>query len=276
MERWICVTCGTQFPSSQEQPQECPICRDQRQYVGHQGQQWTTLAAMQHDGYRNTVKDQEPHLVGLGTTPKFAIGQRALLLRSEHGNVLWDCITLLDDETIETVQRLGGLSAIAISHPHYYSCMVEWAERFDVPIYLHEADRQWVMRPSEHIVFWAGDTHSLHDDLTLIRLGGHFPGGTVLHWPQGDAGKGVVLSGDIIQVVADRNWVSFMLSFPNLIPLPAAEVFLISEKIKPYKFNRLYGAWWEAVMQDGAAEKVQRSADRYIRALEKVLPVSNG
>ena len=91
--------------------------------------------------------------------------------------------------------------------------MVEWADRFGIPIYLHEADREWVMRPSERITFWSGETYPLSDGMTLLRLGGHFPGGTVLHWKQGAGGKGVLLSGDIIQVVADRRWVSFMYSY---------------------------------------------------------------
>ena len=122
-------------------------------------------------------------------------------------------MTLIDDATEDEVRRLGGLSAIAISHPHYYSSMVEWAERFDVSIYLHEADQQWVMRPSERITFWSGETHPLKEGVTLYRLGGHFAGGTVLHWRQGMDGKGALLAGDIIQVVADRQWVTFMYSY---------------------------------------------------------------
>lgn len=60
-------------------------------------------------------------LVGIGTEPSFAIGQRALLVRTPQGNVLWDSITLIDDATVDAVRKLGGIRAIAISHPHYYS-----------------------------------------------------------------------------------------------------------------------------------------------------------
>jgi len=270
LEKWICKTCGTQFPPSEQQPETCPICRDERQYVGYQGQQWTTLAQMQNDGFRNEFKEHEPGLIGIGTTPLFAIGERALLVQNEQGNVLWDCMSLLDDGTVVGIERLGGLTAIAISHPHYYSTMVEWADRFDIPIYLHEADREWVMRPSERIIFWSGETYHLSDSMSLLRLGGHFPGGTVLHWKQGAGGKGVLLSGDIIQVVADRRWVSFMYSYPNLIPLPAAEIRRMRDTIAPYQFERLYGAWFERVVTDDAHDAVLRSAERYIRALQSV------
>jgi glyoxylase-like metal-dependent hydrolase (beta-lactamase superfamily II) len=146
--------------------------------------------------------------------------------------------------------------------------MVEWADRFDIPIYLHEADREWVMRPSESITFWSGETYPLSDSLNLLRLGGHFPGGTVLHWKQGAEGKGVLLSGDIIQVVADRRWVSFMYSYPNLIPLPAAEIQRMRDTIAPYQFERLYGAWFELVVTHDAHDAVLRSDERYIRALQ--------
>ena len=268
MEKWICFTCGTQFPPSEQPPETCPICLDERQYVGYNGQQWTTLAKIQNDGFRNEFKEHEPGLIGIGTTPSFAIGERALLIQSPQGNILWDCMSLIDEETIARIKRLGGLTAIAISHPHYYSTMVEWATSFDIPIFLHEADRQWVMYPSERITFWSGETFPLSDDMVLIRLGGHFAGGTVLHWQQGVDGKGALLAGDIIQVVADRQWVSFMYSYPNLIPLPAAEIKRIRDTIAPYPFERLYGAWFERVVTHDAHAVVLRSADRYIRALQ--------
>jgi len=225
---------------------------------------------MQSGDSHNVFKEYEPGLTGIGTEPTFAIGQRALLLQTDQGNILWDCITYLDDDTVAVIQQRGGLKAIAISHPHFYTSMVEWAEQFDAPIYLHEANRRWVMRPSERITFWSGETHHLWNGVTLLRLGGHFPGGTVLYWPQGADGKGVLLSGDIIQVVADRRWVSFMYSYPNLIPLPADKVLRIRETIEPYQFERLYGAWWERVVAQDAHQAVMRSAERYIQALDHV------
>ncbi|HET9918533.1 MAG TPA: MBL fold metallo-hydrolase, partial [Ktedonobacteraceae bacterium] len=215
--------------------------------------------------------EYEPRLTAIGSEPSFAIGQRPLLVQTDEGNVLWDCMTYLDDEIGATIDQLGGLKAIAISHPHYYTTMVEWARRFDVPIYLHESDRQWVMRPDERVVFWSGEARPLVGDTTLIRLGGHFRGGQVLHWPSGAEGKGVLLSGDIITVVADRNWVSFMYSYPNLIPLPGREVARIRDTIAPYRFERLYGAWFEREILADARNAVIRSADRYILALEHLL-----
>ncbi|MCA9920762.1 MAG: hypothetical protein KC421_00245, partial [Anaerolineales bacterium] len=146
--------------------------------------------------------------------------------------------------------------------------MIEWSRAFDAPIYLHAADRQWVMRPDAAIEFWEGEMKPLWADLTLIRGGGHFEGGTVLHWPAGAGGKGVLLTGDILQVVSDRRYVSFMYSYPNLIPLPAREVRRIVAAVEPYAYDRIYSAWWDRVVKDGAKTAVSRSADRYIRALQ--------
>ena len=135
MPNYICVTCGTQYPESATVPAHCPICEDERQYIGPNGQQWTTLAELQQER-TNTIKEHEPSLTGIGSEPRFAIGQRALLLQTPAGNLLWDCITVIDEATISAVQALGGVAAIAISHPHYYSSMVEWSRAFgNVPIY---------------------------------------------------------------------------------------------------------------------------------------------
>jgi hypothetical protein len=61
--------------------------------------------------------------------------------------------------------------------------MVEWSHALGGgPIYLHAADREWVMRADPAVQFWEGATKTIGPNLTLIRLGGHFDGGTVLHW----------------------------------------------------------------------------------------------
>jgi hypothetical protein len=263
MERFICKACGTQFPDADAPPPSCPICTDWRQYVpAATGQQWTTLDELA-DGHENAFRDQGA-LVGIGTTPSFAIGQRALLVPFGDANLLWDCVTLLDDATAAEVERRGGLAAIAISHPHYYSCMVEWAHRFDCPIHLHAADAEWVMRPDPAISSWDGETLELGRGLTLVRGGGHFPGGAVLHRAEG---TGALLVGDIIQVIPDRAHVGFMWSYPNLVPLPDAEVQRIAAAVEPFAYEAIYGAWWDAIIPAGGPAIVRRSADRYSRAL---------
>jgi glyoxylase-like metal-dependent hydrolase (beta-lactamase superfamily II) len=253
----ICVTCGVQFGAPAD---SCPVCEDPRQYVPVSGQQWTSLDALRAD-HVNAIRP-EGAFVGIGTEPRFAIGQRALLVPGDAGNVLWDCVTLLDEATASEIERRGGLRAIAISHPHYYSTMVEWAHRFQCPVLLHADDREWVMRDDPALEFWSGETHSLGDGLTLIRCGGHFAGGTVLHRSSGD-----LLCGDIVQVIPDRGWVSFMYSFPNYIPLNASAVRAIWRAVEPLAFDRLYGAWWGKNIASGARAAFEASVKRYLAAI---------
>jgi len=243
---------------------DCPVCLDERQYVGWQGQRWTTLEELRSEGFHGRVAEEGPSVVGIGCEPSFAIGQRALLLRSENGNVLWDCITYIDDELVAAVNDLGGISTIAISHPHYYATMAEWAEAFDAPVYVHTADRQWLGRPGPFISFWEGDTYQVAPGMTLINAGVHFAGGTVLHWSASADRVAALFSGDIFQVVMDRRWVSFMYSYPNLIPERPATVRRAVELVRPFEFERIYGAWWGRVVASDGAAALRRSVVRYL------------
>jgi len=267
MENFICVTCGVQYGETDAPPEHCLICEDDRQYIGHKGQRWTTIPEMQKS-YHNRIEEVDPHLTGIGTVPGFAIGPRALLVQTPNGNVLWDCTSLLDEATVEAVRLRGGIAAIAVSHPHLVGSVVEWSHAFnEAPIYWHAGNREWAMRPDPAFVFWEGETHSLVDGLTLIRCGGHFPGSTVLHWPGGAEGRGALLTGDTIQVAQDRRYVSFMYSYPNMIPLNAPAVERIVEAVEPFPFDRIYGGWWDAHVATGARAAVKRSAERYIKAI---------
>jgi hypothetical protein len=268
MTHHICATCGTQFAESHAPPSTCPICDDERQWVPPGGARWTTLDALRQT-HRTTWKREEPGLMAIGTTPDFGIGQRAMLVHGRGGAVLWDCITLVDDAAVDIVRGLGAPSAIAISHPHYYATMVEWSRALDgIPVYLHAADRQWVMRPDPCIRFWEGDTLSLGGGLTLVHCGGHFAGGTVLHWADGAEGRGALLSGDVLLVAPDRKHVSFMRSYPNMLPLPPRAVRRVASALEPYAFERVYAAFWGRAISEDGKRAVMRSAERYCRWVE--------
>ncbi len=266
MTAWLCVTCGVQHPPSAEPPAACAVCRDFRQYVGPDGQRWTTIEeiAAKHEP---DVRDLEPDLAGVGLKPGFAIGQRALLITTPAGNLLWD-LAPMTPGIAAAVRERGGLAAIAISHPHFYSNMADWSREFDAPVWLPLLDRAWRMRADFEINDWSDLAEPL-PGVTLLEVGGHFAGSAVLHWSDGDGGEGVLMTGDTIYVVQDRRWVSFMRSYPNLIPLPAADVVRITDKVARYRYRRLYGGWWPTVVADEAAEAVQRSAARYLRALSE-------
>lgn len=263
----ICCACGTSYPDSPGAPSRCLICDDERQYVPRGGQAWTTPEKLA-SGHVNAWRCLETDLFEIHAHPQFGIGQRALLLRTPEGNILWDCIALLDTATEALIRALGGLRMVAISHPHYYTCMQDWARTFDCPIHLHAADTDWIMRPDPMIRPWDGEILEIAQGVTLLRLGGHFPGGTVLHWADGADGRGAILSGDVVQVAADLSRVSFLWSYPNMMPLSGATVRRIADTLAPWRFERIYGAFpGRQVMADGAFT-VERSAARYIELLE--------
>lgn len=262
MECFTCRTCGVQHAPAERPPDRCAICEDERQYVGWEGQRWATLGQLHAEGFTIEFRDLEPGLTGFCTTPQLGIGQRSLLVRTPAGNVLWDCQGFIDGASAERVRGLGGIAAVTASHPHFYGCMVEWARAFGAPILLPRADARWVMRPDPAIRFWEGRLEVL-PGVTLVQCGGHFEGSAVLHWAGGAGGRGALLTGDTIMVVRDRRYVSFMRSYPNLIPLPPAAVRQIVDAVAGLAFDRLYGGWWDLEIPTGAKQAVLASAARY-------------
>lgn len=264
----MCRTCGVQQAASERPPAHCAICDDERQYLPPEGQRWATLADLESEGHRIEIRDLEPGLTGVGAKPPVGIGQRALVVQTKAGNFLWDCFGFIDEAGIAAVRERGGLHGIAMSHPHFYGVCVEWSRAFGgAPIYIPTADREWVMRPHEAITYWEGTLEPL-PGLTLIQCGGHFEGSAVLHWAVGANGRGALLTGDSIAVVPDRRFVSFMRSYPNLIPLRAPEVRRIVATVAPYPFDRIYGGWWDRVVDRDGKAAIDRSADRYIRWID--------
>ncbi|KAJ5126585.1 beta-lactamase-like protein [Penicillium atrosanguineum] len=262
----VCFTCGVQYDVSAGL-NSCKICDDPRQYVPPTGQSWTSLRSLQSakENYRNvfTTDPFNPNLITIHTVPKLGIGQRAFLCLSgpASGNVLWDCITYLDEETIRHVKSLGGIRAIVISHPHYFSTSVQWAEAFNCDLFISAEDEQWVGNRGDgkRLKLWNGQTLPLlspdpngaqgESDLMAIKTGGHFPGSSVLWWKSTKK----LFIADTIMIVpsglykVDRlpgtSSFSFMWSYPNLIPLPPDEIHGIWKAIKDIHFEDTHGAF---------------------------------
>lgn len=268
MQSHFCATCGTGFPPSKGPPAECPICLDERQYLPPGGQAWTTLPDLLK-AHKSDIREVEPGLFGVGASPPIAIGQRALVIAQPGGGVMWDCTPLVTDEAVARIKSLGGLRAIAISHPHFFTAMNQWSEALGgVPIHLHADHRQYVLNEGPNVRYWQGERHDLGEGVTLVRAGGHFTGSTWMHWAGGAGGKGAIFTADTIMVVPDTRWVSFMYSYPNLIPLPVREVHRIAGTTAPFAFDRIYAAWWDRVVTHDAKARLAASVERYVKAVE--------
>jgi glyoxylase-like metal-dependent hydrolase (beta-lactamase superfamily II) len=261
MPKFLCKACGVQYPDSVAPPEHCIICEDDRQFVPKTGQEWVTpeeLAVGRFNAFRKVA----PGLFGLWTTPQFAIGQRAFLVITPEGNVLWDCISFLDAATIDIVRALGGLKAIALSHPHFYSAMATWGRYFDCPVLVHEADTNWVVAPDPCIKFWTSDAMDVLPGVSLHRIGGHFPGSAVLHL----ADRRSLLTGDTVLVAGDRQHVSLMWSYPNYVPLPAEAAERVGQRLQALDFDALYSAFWgHGDIEGGAKAAIERSVRRHVR-----------
>jgi hypothetical protein len=263
---WTCEQCGAQFPDSDKSPVSCPICEDDRQFVNWKGQTWIAREALSER--LKLVWRDDLGILGIGVEPAFAIRQRALLIQEADGCVLWDCVPLLTNDIVQHVRSLGGLKAIAVSHPHFYGAVADWSEAFGgVPIYLHGDDRAWITRPHPAIMPWSGESHRLSQDIVLVRTGGHFAGATIMHWRAGADGRGALLTGDIAMVAMDRRSLSFMYSFPNYIPLNAPSVRRLANAVEPLMFDRIYGAWWGRNIDTNAKAAFTVSVRRYLAAI---------
>ena len=255
----LCKTCGTSYDGK---PERCPICEDERQYVPVSGQAWIDYATVTAT-HVNKWQQLEPALFSIKTVPAFAINQRALLLRTPHGNILWDCIANLDPATQTLIAALGGLHAIAISHPHYYTTMQEWAAAFDAPVYLHASDREWVMRNSPAIHFWEGRRWRFgrpsrcYVSAAILRAERCCTGrrARAFCWRGYFAGH------------PGKDAVSFMWSYPNMLPLPARTVEVVTRRLAGKSFARLYGAFEGQNIPANADDIVQRSGQKYIACL---------
>ena len=262
MPVWTCRTCAVEQPDTAEPPSRCPICSDDRQYVRPIGQRWTTLAELATEGHRGRVSEVEPGLLGITVEPAVGIGQRGLLVQTPAGNLLWDPTGYVDDDLAESVNKVGGVAAIASSHPHMFGAQVEWSRRFGgVPVYVQAADREWLQRDDPSVEPWEEAVEVL-PGVALHRIGGHFPGSAVARFSGAD-GQGVLLSGDTVAGTPDDHWVSFMRSYPNKVPLSAAVIAKVADRVLALSFDRLYDNFGGQVLTDASAW-VRRSADRYI------------
>ena len=255
----ICNACGHQFPSADRASvRTCHICDDPRQFVPASGQTFTTMKELRETHHNEfTPYTRDARITFISTSPSFAIGQCATLIKTPKGNILWDCIALLDDETIRQIKDAGGLRLIAISHPHFYTSHVQWARAFGCPVYLASADKMWTTLRSPHQQFVSDiDTDLFDTGAKLIKLGGHFPGSftllfdghlfhadTLMTSPAGVGKYDVDATGEPRKTPPGLTSFSFLWSIPNRIPLSADEMARMWDILRHYEFHTTHSSF---------------------------------
>lgn len=258
---WICDLCGNEFPPTREPPALCLICADDRQFIPRSGPSWSPLESTADR--QLIAHEPEPGLWQLTLHPAVGIGQKSFVVAGENGNVLWEPPGFIGPALTDWLDAHGGLSAIAASHPHLVGAGVSLSHRYGrVPVWFNADDRRWATRPDSVLEFWR-DTEDLAPGARIIQCGGHFPGSAVLHLESAAEGRGVLLTGDTIMALPHPSMVSFMRSYPNLIPLSPRLVRQIADRVARLRFDRIYAAFG-APVAEGAAEIVESSARRYI------------
>lgn len=260
-DKLICTTCGTQMVLHFDEDINCPICSEERQYIPEGGQSWTTQTKLLKNSSVRIEKLTE-QLYELTVVPTFAIGQRALLVLSDSGNILWDCIPLMDETTIQFIKSKGGLKAIAFSHPHYYSNMNDWAETFNCPIYIHKNDEKWIFDKEKNVNLWNGLEKLFWDGIKIINIGGHFDGSSILQVPFLSK-KGTLLCGDTLYISPSLKHTAVMYSYPNRIPLTVWEVAKIKTRFEELEFDTIYGFYSYQNLLNNAKSILMKSLERY-------------
>lgn len=256
----LCATCAVETDGPRTPEQVCPICSDERQYLPTGGQRWTTVVDLVREGHVLEWFQVEPGLTGLVSRPGVGIGQQTMIIHGEDGNVMWDPPGLITNEAIDHVRRLGPTVAIAASHPHMFGVQLEWADALGAPVLVNAKDADWLQRRGAATEMWSGE-RVVTPSITLLELGGHFPGSGVALWSAGADGRGVLLAGDTIFANPDGT-ASFMRSYPNRIPLSAAVVQRLADATDRLTFDRLYNNFG-AVIDHDAQAVVRFSADRH-------------
>lgn len=220
----LCVTCSTQTSykgddldcQASDAAYKCPICLDPRQYIGIEGQKWTTLRTLiesntYHNDFHELVAGQ---VWTIKTRPAFGVGQRAFLLKTAQGElIMWDCVAYLDDATLHEIDRLSGgkgISHMVVSHPHYYSTTATWLAAFpQMTLWLAQEDfeewyqrRELVKSPSRIKLIGKIQVQTDVSEVKILLLGGHFPGSLVLLF------KDMLFIADTIQVVPSGRYKS--------------------------------------------------------------------
>ena len=212
--QYACAHCGFWQPwFAGQSPIGCPVCMDVRNALPPDGWDFRTVDDLTGKVTTRWV-EALPGIVGFSCDPAFGLGSTGWLLLREEGNIAFEGAPFYTPEALDEIERLGGISILAGSHPHGFGALWQLAERFDPTVVIH---RDGLRYTKAFRVSWpADDVHQLAPGLTMIATQGHYEGHAVLH----DARDRALFCGDCLKVDLDAARPSHRPELPQGFPLP--------------------------------------------------------
>ena len=192
---YVCDNCGF-WQRHFEPPAACPMCLDARHVVPQGGWRFRTERAAQ-DAFPCHWAELEPGVWRFWNEPVAGIGPSAHLIRTEHGNMVFEGCTVFSPAALDRIEALGGMAVLSASHPHAYGALAQLQDRFDPELCLPAADFAWSAALQ---VSWPyDDVLEPLPGLELHRTAGHFDGHAVLF----DRHRKICFCGDAFKFELD-------------------------------------------------------------------------
>ena len=249
-------------------PPHCPICSDVRNDLPEDGWDFRTpqqlAPTLQH--HRREVI---PGVWEFWTTPRFGLDSHGWLLLEPDGNVAFEAAPFYDADSLDAIERLGGIAVLAASHPHGYGALWQLQQRFSPPLLIQKEDLQWTK--AFRVTHPWDERHEIRPGLVLHHTGGHYEGHAVLH----DARRGAVFVGDALKLDLDPSGRAIALSchkaYHKQIPLSPDEARRYRAVFEPLDFDTVFTPFECAVGVPKAA--VLELLDRMIDGGASTRPV---
>jgi len=235
VKRWVCTNCGF-WQSNFSTPTSCPVCRDFRHTPPDDG--WHFLDLAQAQTVAKTTWREDAGVWIFGSSPKWGIGPSGYFLPRSSGNIFFESCPFYSLDALDFLEKRGGVSYFAASHPHSYGGGWQLQERFSPRVAFQLEDLAWTNEFSTDCPF--NEELNLGDGARLIHTGGHFAGHSILHL----ANEKILFAGDMLKFHFDEsggcNGISTHKGFNRRIPMTHAEIRRYRETLENLDFERIY------------------------------------
>ncbi|MGF1502763.1 MAG: MBL fold metallo-hydrolase [Paracoccaceae bacterium] len=235
LKHYACANCGHwQIWFADREPLGCPICMDTRNALPEDGWDFKT-EAFAETTFTTSWRQVDDDLWAFTARPKFGLGATGWLTTRDDGNVMFESCPWYSADALEQIRSLGGIRALAASHPHGYGALWQLQRVFAPILTIHRADIPY--SKAFRVTWPADDVHEIAPGLTLHHVGGHYEGHSVLH----DMANRRLFVGDSLKIDQTEFGVSTAISchkaYHYEIPLSHGELARYVEVFRQLPFQ---------------------------------------